>query len=59
MQIYFSEIQNGNWKYFSIDHDKRHLFWKEHPAAKEVSKKEYFEMRDFSLSQKENIEDKK
>lgn len=46
MKIYFEESyeENGVIKvnYFEVEHDRRHIFWKEHPKAIEVSKKYYF-----------------
>ena len=56
MKIYYSEIYKGKWTYYSIEHDKRHLFWKDHSNAKEISRKEYEEMMKFALAQKEQIE---
>jgi hypothetical protein len=44
MKRYYLEIINDQHNYYEIDNDKRVLFWKQHPTAKEVDKKEYDEM---------------
>jgi hypothetical protein len=42
MKVYFMEINVENKATFmSVDHSQRAKVWVSHPAAKEISKKEY------------------
>lgn len=51
MKLYYEEATTnpaGSIKvnYFEIEHDQRHLIWKNHPHAKEVSRTYYFKIMD-------------
>lgn len=56
MKVYFMEINGENKAIFmSVDHSQRAKVWVSHPAAKEISKKEYESIKKDYEEMKKNI----
>jgi hypothetical protein len=57
MKVYFMEINGENKAAFiSVDHSQRAKVWAEHPNAKEISRKEYEDIKyEYSKMNKETV----
>jgi hypothetical protein len=57
MKVYFMEINGENKATFiSVDHSQRAKVWAEHPNAKEISRKEYEDIKyEYSKMNKETV----
>lgn len=47
MKIFFMEIIKGKMEIYSVDMGERATFWKEHPAAMEITWKQYNGLVDY------------
>lgn len=54
MKVYYVEVVGENkLNMLCVDMNQRHKIWTQHPTAIEISKKEYYEMKDEINKKKE------
>ena len=58
MKVYYLEpLENEKFNAFCVEMDDRHKIWTAHPNAREISKKEYFELKNLVTNQTKEVSD--